>query len=129
MYCVRCWRGRLVAWSDAHQPRQAVGDGTQGLAADQRLRAASAHPAREPAVGGDHRRVTGMCGGRGLGAYHRRQDARPACSGVLGQQGEQLAVYSVTPLERNAAHTLSEVTGMSMLAIPSGESASTTALT
>jgi hypothetical protein len=34
------------------------------------------------------------------------------------QQLDQLVAYSVTPLDRKAAQTLSEVTGMSMLVMP-----------
>src|SRR3989442_882366 len=40
-----------------------------------------------------------------------------------------LSPHSVTPFDRRAAQTLSEVTGMSMLVIPYGDSASITALT
>jgi hypothetical protein len=48
---------------------------------------------------------------------------------VLTQKLQYVVAYSVTPLDRKAAQTLSEVTGMSMLVIPYGDRASMTALT
>jgi hypothetical protein len=45
------------------------------------------------------------------------------------EQLEYVGGYSVTPLDRRAAHTLSEVTGMSMFVMPYGDKASITALT
>ena len=62
--------------------------------------------------------VAGARRGRRLDAHHSRQRARRAVGGVLTQQLQYVVAYSVTPFERNAAHTLSDVTGMSMLVMP-----------
>ena len=114
---------------DPHQLRHALGQGSQRLAADDRLRAAAADPAAQAAVGRDDRLVPRPRGGGRLAAHHSRQHARRAVGRVLAEQLQYVVGYSVTPFERSAAHTLSEVTGMSMLVMPYGESASITALT
>src|SRR5258708_13572194 len=88
-----------------------------------------ADPATQPAVAGDHRLVTGTRGGRRLAAHDSRQHAWRAGRRVFVKQLDYLVCYSVTPFERSAAQTLSEVTGMSMFVIPYGGSASITALT
>ena len=103
---------------DLDQAWRPLSEGAQGLPPDQRLRAAAADPAAQPAVGRDHRLVAWL-GGRGrLAPDHRGQHAGRAGGGVVGQQPEQVVGYSVTPLARRAAQTLSEVTGMSMLVMP-----------
>src|SRR5580700_11303903 len=120
---------RLYVGADAHQPRQAVTHRDERLATHERLGAAAADPAVQLAVIGDHGLVAGMRRRRRFRAHHSRECARTARRGGLGQQDEQAVVYSVTPLLRSAAHTLSDVTGMSMLVMPRCDSASMTALT
>ena len=119
----------LVASHDVDQLRRAFGQRPQGLAAHDGLRAAAADPPSQAAVGGDHGLVAGMRGGRRLAAHDRSKRARGARGLVLLQQIEYVVGYSVTPPALNAAQTLSDVTGMSMLVTPYGESASMTAFT
>src|SRR5712691_311808 len=119
----------LIATDDVNELGRAFGQRAQRLAAHDRLRAAAADPAAQAAVGGDDRLVAGPGGGWRLDAHDRRQHARYAVGRVLPKQLQNVVGYSVTPFDRRAAQTLSEVTGMSMLVIPYGERASITALT
>ena len=119
----------LLGGHDLDQLRRALGQGAQSLAPHDRLRAASPDPPAQPAVGGDDRLVPRARRGRRLDAHDCGQRARRAVGRVLTQQLQYVVGYSVTPFERSAAQTLSEVTGMSMLVMPYGESASITAFT
>src|ERR1700683_4110406 len=120
---------RLGVGTDAHQSWQPVTHGNECLATHEWFRAAAADPAVQLPVVGDHSLVAGMRRGRRLRAHHGRVRARAPRSSVFGEQSEEAVVYSVTPLLRSAAHTLSDVIGMSMLVIPRCESASMTAFT
>ncbi len=119
----------LVAADDVNELRRSLGQRPQGLSSHHRLRAAAADPAAQPSVGRDERLVTGPRGSGRLGTHDRRQRARRAVGRVLPEQVEDVAGYSVTPLDRSAAHTLSGPIGMSMLVMPYGDRASITALT
>src|SRR5258708_30880024 len=103
---------------DPDQLRGTFGKSTEGLAPHDRLRAASSDPTPQPSVRGDDRLVSRPGRGRRIDAHHGGQHARRAISGVLTQQLQYVVGYSVTPLDLSAAHTLSEVTGMSMFVMP-----------
>src|SRR5487761_96517 len=119
----------LLGGHDLDELGRALGKGAESLAPNDRLGAAPSDPTAQAAIRGDDRLVPGSRRGRRLDAHDSRERAWNAISRVLTQQLQYVVAYSVTPFERNAAHTLSDVTGMSMLVIPYGESASITALT
>src|SRR5712691_2445734 len=119
----------LLGGHDLDELRGALGKGSQSLAPDDRFRTASTDPAPQPAVGGDDRLVPRAGRGRRFDTHDGGQHARCAIGSILTQQLQYVVRYSATPLDRSAAPTLSEVTGMSMLVMPYGDRASITALT
>src|SRR5262249_29865654 len=89
--------------------------------------ARAADPAAKLAVVGDERAVTDARRGRPLDADDRRErERRPFRSEPAGLDEH---VHSARPASFSASHTLSGVSGMSMLRTPAGASASTTAWT
>src|SRR6266550_3540091 len=108
----------LFGSHDPYELRDALGKGAQGLAPDDWLRAASPDPPAQAAVSRDDRLVARASRGGRFDPHDGSQHTGRAICRVLTQQLQYVVRYSVTPLERSAAHTLSEVTGMSMLVMP-----------
>src|SRR5258708_4883857 len=103
---------------DPDQLRGSFGKRAQGLAPHDRLRAASSDPTPQPSVRRDDRLVSRPGRGWRFDAHHGGQHARRATGSLLTPHLQYVSVYPVTPLDLRAAHTLSEVTGMSMLVMP-----------
>ena len=137
--------GRILR--DAQQARLAVGQGSQRLADDDRLRATAADPALDAAVGVDdavrprpgrggppHGHDRGHDEGPPRGRELRRPTidaglaAGPLAAGALAVYPCVGRAYDATPFSLRMAQILGGVMGMSMLRTPRCHRASTTAL-